>query len=577
MKFLQFATSNVGKFEEMQMLFGRLYPEVELRILNVDIPEPQTTNSEEILRAKAAWVGDRTTLPFIVDDVSCVLEETNGFPGALAKSVLGLLGQEEFERIFPEGRGIMVKCDLAMSYLGELSFFTGEVSGIMKHGAYSVLRNAGKLSASVFLPEQGCLLGAAETGTHRMKAVEALTARLRSGAVLATQALEATAARWTARSTSWTENISSAESYVNHENGYARFDAVLERVLKESGNRTALDVGCGTGQVTRALASQGFHAVLGIDTSSGMVAQAERESSNHRNAKFLTASLEDAAAHGPYDVITSRGVVLSHMPRTQAIDYLRALTGCSAEGTYLVFDFIQTLANGGFGNKGDKSEYDFEQLSRILRELGWVPVAKDGESSARVVVAAFHRPYADSRYFVTGNAQKVLELRTASGMKHLHGCDFDLPELKSDDIVGIAVDKARRSYNVIRHPVIVTDGGIFFDKFGGFPGSNSKQAAELLGPDGLIKLFVGSDNRSGVRRNAVACFDGVTMTTYCHEVALEISETPRGDYPAYPMDKILIPLSLANPKKLTYAEMPLDKRVAFTELSALAEFVRMNT
>jgi XTP/dITP diphosphohydrolase len=211
---------------------------------------------------------------------------------------------------------------------------------------------------------------------------------------------------------------------------------------------------------------------------------------------------------------------------------------------------------------------------RTMRELGWVPIALDGAYADRVAVAAFHRPFVDSRYFVTGNPTKLLELRHAAEIEHLHGCDFDLPELKDDDIARIAEHKARQAYEIVRRPVVSTDGGIFLSAYGGFPGPNSKQAATLLKPVGLLKLLDGINDRGAVRRNTVACFDGTTMQSSTSQVPLTIAPEARGTYPSYPMDKILVPVHDANRNGLTYAEIPVEERARFTELPALAEFVR---
>jgi XTP/dITP diphosphohydrolase len=203
-----------------------------------------------------------------------------------------------------------------------------------------------------------------------------------------------------------------------------------------------------------------------------------------------------------------------------------------------------------------------------------VPVAKDGDENARVIIAAFHRPFPDSLYFVTGNPQKLLEIRHAADIPHLHGCDFDLPELKHDDVVRIAEEKARQSFDLVGRPVVSTDGGIFIDAYDGFPGPNSKQAAKKLKPEGIIKLLDGVENRGGSRRNAAAWYDGKTYRTDLQEVPIVIAREPRGSFPSYPMDRILIPVHPDNAKNLTYAEMPLEERAKFTELPALAEFIK---
>lgn len=381
---------------------------------------------------------------------------------------------------------------------------------------------------------------------------------------------EETAARWTERASEWQSVIDDEDSYVNHESGYERFNKMLANVLRVADAKTGIDIGCGTGDVARQIAKAGVR-VEALDVSPGMIAKA-RAASHGTKIAYRVGTVADA--QGPFDIIVSRGVVLSHLPKNDITDFLWHLTRLSREGSYVVFDFIQDIENGGFENKGNKNVLQAAWVRDAMQELGWVPVAYDGEDGKRVGIVAYHRPFPDSVYFVTGNPVKLLEMREASRYEHLHGCDFDLPELKHDSIEKIAEDKAIRAFRLILRPVICTDGGIFMDAYDGFPGPNSKQAAMKLKPEGLLRLLNGVENRNGQRINAVAFFDGKNLQVETKSVPVRFATEPRGTYPSYPMDKVLIPLVESNEAGLTYAEMPVEERGRATELGALAEFVR---
>lgn len=404
-------------------------------------------------------------------------------------------------------------------------------------------------------------------------AADALRDFLRESEKCDHQAQEDTACRWSVRAREWTGLIRDEGSYVHHESGYGRFDALLGRIMRSVEAPRCLDVGCGTGEVARGMAATGASSVHGIDVSEGMIAQARDLSRDIADLTFETAEIDASSADGTYDVIASRGVVLSHLPRRRAVDFLFALTRRSHEGSYAVIDFIQRLENGGFPNAGDKHVIAYPWLLAVMRELGWVPVARDGDDGARVVIAAFHRPFPDSRYFVSGNPQKLLELRQAARQPHLHACDFDLPELKHDDIARIAEEKARQAFGLVGRPVVSTDGGIFIDAYDGYPGPNSKAAALKLKPEGILRLMRDIEDRRGVRRNAVTLYDGVKYRTDVQEVPVEIATVPRGAHSGYPMDRILVPIHPENPRKRTYAEIPIEERATFTELPALAAFL----
>ncbi|MEY4723352.1 MAG: hypothetical protein RLZZ324_865, partial [Candidatus Parcubacteria bacterium] len=508
------------------------------------------------------------------DDMSCVLEGTNGFPGALTKDVLRSLGPSGIRTAFPEGWEIDIRCSIAYAYLEETRVFEGVVRGFIHHPAQAT-KGTLPLDEMVYLPDQDRMLGAIDAVTHRTKAVDALCAHLVETEDREQQERVATAERWSARSDAWNDMFNDAGSYVHHESGYERFDSMLDRIMKTVAAPSCLDIGCGTGAVSRNMAAAGAMSVRGIDISPGMVTQA-RISNQGSKVTFDVLTLPQRPASKTYDVIASRGVVISHLPRHQVADFLQDITRHAHDGTYAVFDFLQHLENGGFPNAGNKNELTYDWLLRAMRELGWVPVSRDGGDDARIVVAAFHRPFADSLYFVTGNPQKLLEMRHATDIAHLHGCEFDLPELKHDDIARIAEEKARQSYDIVGHPVISTDGGIFIDAYGGFPGPNSKQTATKLKPAGLLRLMDGIENRRAARKNAVTIYDGIAYRTDVQEVPCLIADTPRGTHPAYPMDRILVPIHSENARKLTYAEMPVEERAAFTELPILAAFVREN-
>ena len=276
-------------------------------------------------------------------------------------------------------------------------------------------------------------------------------------------------------------------------------------------------------------------------------------------------TLGTPAVPGAYDVLTSRSVLLAAADKVGVQLHMAELTRLSRVGTYAIFDFKRMDLGGGFTPRW---------IRDAMRGLGWVPAAQSDDEETGVTVAAFHRPFPDSVYFVTSNPMKLREMRSAVAHAHLHACDFDIPELKHDSIEKIADDKARRAYAIVRRPVLCTDGGIFMDAYDGFPGPNSKQAATKLKPEGLLRLLVGVQNRNGSRRNAAAFFDGYQMSVEVSEVPVRFSEEPRGTHPSYPMDKILIPVTEANVAGLTYAEMPPEERGRTSEVPALAAFVR---
>ena len=82
----------------------------------------------------------------------------------------------------------------------------------------------------------------------------------------------------------------------------------------------ALDFGCGVGRLTRALSSR-FHACVGVDASSEMIAQAR---ALHRSPLGLDFKVNDAGDLGSFDddsfdLVLSL-IVLQHLPSTASIE-----------------------------------------------------------------------------------------------------------------------------------------------------------------------------------------------------------------------------------------------------------------
>ena len=380
--------------------------------------------------------------------------------------------------------------------------------------------------------------------------------------------------RWGQRAESWDQETAKNDFYTNHEDGYERFNELLEKFLPVAG-RNILEFGCGTGQVSKIISKYDSVNLLAIDVSADMISVAKRKEC--QNTVFQVGEVSSLLADNKkFNLIVSRGVVVSHIPKTQVYDLFADITKLSQKGAYLIFDFIQNIDNGDYENKGNKNVFSLKQICGLLSQFGWILVAKNGTDKSRVLNVVFHKSTDDVAYFVTGNPNKVSELNTLlnkENSKLLVASDLDVDEIKSDSLEKILKRKLLDSYAVIKKPVICTDGGIFIDALNGFPGPNSKQAAIKLGPDKILKLLDNEDKRTAQRINLIGYYDGVSMKMKKAQVPCSISKIPVGEYPSYPMDKILIPISKNNKESKTYAQIPVEDRVQFTELPEFIDFL----
>ena len=91
------------------------------------------------------------------------------------------------------------------------------------------------------------------------------------------------------------------------------FAGQLLRLMEREGirARTALDLGCGTGVLCRALAEHGIDA-RGVDLSGDMIALAR---ANAPSLRFDTGDMITWRARERFDLVTCTGDALNHIPR----------------------------------------------------------------------------------------------------------------------------------------------------------------------------------------------------------------------------------------------------------------------
>jgi len=93
--------------------------------------------------------------------------------------------------------------------------------------------------------------------------------------------------------------------------------------------------------------------------------------------------------------------------------------------------------------------------------------------------------------FVTTNKGKYESARTFFRNKKIgiEQISLSLPELRTDDIKKIAIQKALYAFNEIQEPIIVHDTGFYIDSLNGYPGFCVGYTLEKIGIEGLIKLL----------------------------------------------------------------------------------------
>jgi SAM-dependent methyltransferase len=125
------------------------------------------------------------------------------------------------------------------------------------------------------------------------------------------------------------------------------FVRTLKPLIREARGRAAvLDLGCGSGLVTRDVAALGAR-VIGIDGSAGMLERAARRCADHAERVVLVrADLAKLSLAPEHELALACHDVFNHMPSIAVLERVfRSIRGTLAPGGALVFD---ALTEGAF-------------------------------------------------------------------------------------------------------------------------------------------------------------------------------------------------------------------------------------
>src|SRR3989338_2600543 len=125
---LYFITGNKGKLTEVQSILGNV------EALDIDLPEIQSLDAHEIIKAKLEEAQKHQTGEFIVEDNSLYLEGLNGLPGPLIKWFMKTVGNDGLYKMAEAFGNFNAEAKVIIGYSntqGEISFFEGNTKGII--------------------------------------------------------------------------------------------------------------------------------------------------------------------------------------------------------------------------------------------------------------------------------------------------------------------------------------------------------------------------------------------------------------------------------------------------------------
>lgn len=174
------------------------------------------------------------------------------------------------------------------------------------------------------------------------------------------------------------------QSYVAH------WLAELERCFGAVPRGRALDFGCGVGRLTIPL-SDHFEAVVGLDVSEGMLAEARRNSAG-RNIQYLPSDDALSRLEGTFDCVTSV-IVLQHIPVARGMALLSGLLARVRPGGGCIVQLSTRRNLGPWGELRYRLRHRFpggQALMNLLeRKRADAPVMEMNEYPLEAVLALF--------------------------------------------------------------------------------------------------------------------------------------------------------------------------------------------
>ncbi|MFZ6015630.1 MAG: non-canonical purine NTP pyrophosphatase [Patescibacteria group bacterium] len=142
---IYFITGNANKFREIKSMLP------DVKQLDLDLPEIQELDAEEIVKAKLLEAKKRKKGSFIIEDTSLYIKSLKGLPGPLIKWFLQSLGNNGLADLAMKHGNRSATAKTIVGYCGadgRIMFFSGVVHG-------KIVKPRGKTSFGwdpIFLP-----------------------------------------------------------------------------------------------------------------------------------------------------------------------------------------------------------------------------------------------------------------------------------------------------------------------------------------------------------------------------------------------------------------------------------------
>lgn len=136
--------------------------------------------------------------------------------------------------------------------------------------------------------------------------------------------------------------------------------------------------------------------------------------------------------------------------------------------------------------------------------------------------------------YVTGNIGKYYAIKEAFERENIDisflEYDFDEPDV--NDIEIISKEKARKAYEILKHPCFVADSGFYIDNYPnnpGYPGAFVKRSGVASNIEKLLEDMKDVENRNCKFLDCLTYYDGVDFYTFFGESKGVLAYEKRGN------------------------------------------------
>jgi len=187
---------------------------------------------------------------------------------------------------------------------------------------------------------------------------------------------------WDKEARNWDKYLKDPKHYVNYENGYSRYVNFLKTNIPPAMNgAVALDSGSGTGHISEILNEKGYKTI-GVDISPKMLEHSHKDPSIR--SYVLANSLDIPFGDNHFDIICSRGVLISHVGKECVIDFIEEHRRVLKKGGLFMFDFITHFEKTEKTKRKKKAYFTYSKVTEILKESGFKIISRNGEDINRV-------------------------------------------------------------------------------------------------------------------------------------------------------------------------------------------------